>query len=60
MTVSTAMGAPALPFSTATPQRKHRRLAPALADPLARLLDDHAPIDVDLLLKTVFWKNDDG
>jgi 2-methylcitrate dehydratase PrpD len=60
MTVSTAMGDPALPFATATLQRKHRKLAPLLADPLARLLDDNVPIDIDTLLTTVLGRNDDG
>jgi 2-methylcitrate dehydratase PrpD len=57
MSVSTAMGDPGLPFSTATLRHKHRRLiapyAPALVDPLARLLDDHTPLDVDTLIATV-------
>jgi 2-methylcitrate dehydratase PrpD len=56
MSVPTAYGDPSLPFPVATLRHKHRRLveprAPALVEPLARLLDADAPFDLDELLVT--------
>jgi 2-methylcitrate dehydratase PrpD len=63
MSVPTAHGDPSLPFPDATLRQKHRRLveplAPALVEPLARLLDADAPFDLDGLLAIVAQETKD-
>jgi 2-methylcitrate dehydratase PrpD len=57
LSVPTATGDPMLPFDTATIRDKHRRLLepriPGLVAPIARLLNDGAPVRVEDLLALI-------